>query len=172
MPDAVPYADLTDPQSLNQYTYVRNLPTTKIDSDGHWARTNPEQVVQMVEDIGKGLANGSVDVINYFHRVIEDPSGQGFGGQIPEPFPNGSPLTKGVQAVTPFFIPGGEFEEVGYAVKLEEELEMAATRAASRVEGEGAVSGTKIHAEFEAEVKALNNPNISTEISYKNGKVV
>jgi hypothetical protein len=31
----VPYADLSDPQSLNQYTYVRNLPTTKIDIDGH-----------------------------------------------------------------------------------------------------------------------------------------
>ncbi|HEV3038443.1 MAG TPA: RHS repeat-associated core domain-containing protein [Candidatus Angelobacter sp.] len=34
-PVAVPYADLTDPQSLNQYTYVRNLPTTRIDTDGH-----------------------------------------------------------------------------------------------------------------------------------------
>jgi hypothetical protein len=31
----VPYADLTDPQSLNQYTYVRNIPTAKIDVDGH-----------------------------------------------------------------------------------------------------------------------------------------
>jgi hypothetical protein len=26
---------LTDPQTLNQYSYVRNLPTTKIDRDGH-----------------------------------------------------------------------------------------------------------------------------------------
>jgi RHS repeat-associated protein len=31
----VPYADLTDPQSLNLYSYVRNLPTTKMDGDGH-----------------------------------------------------------------------------------------------------------------------------------------
>src|SRR5262249_1513013 len=29
------YADLDDPQSLNQYTYVRNLPTTRADADGH-----------------------------------------------------------------------------------------------------------------------------------------
>jgi RHS repeat-associated protein len=34
-PEPVPYADLTDPQSLNQYSYVRNIPTTKVDVDGH-----------------------------------------------------------------------------------------------------------------------------------------
>jgi RHS repeat-associated protein len=32
---AVPYAELADPQSLNLYTYVRNIPTTKYDADGH-----------------------------------------------------------------------------------------------------------------------------------------
>src|SRR5439155_7306015 len=32
---AVPYADFADPQSLNLYTYVRNLPTSKADPDGH-----------------------------------------------------------------------------------------------------------------------------------------
>ncbi|HWZ41886.1 MAG TPA: RHS repeat-associated core domain-containing protein [Candidatus Saccharimonadales bacterium] len=35
VPVPVPYADLSDPQSLNQYTYVRSLPTTRIDADGH-----------------------------------------------------------------------------------------------------------------------------------------
>src|SRR5205807_48332 len=35
VPVPVLYADLTDPQSLNQYSYVRNLPTTKADPDGH-----------------------------------------------------------------------------------------------------------------------------------------
>jgi RHS repeat-associated protein len=34
-PVPVPYADLNDPQSLNQYTYVRNIPTTRFDADGH-----------------------------------------------------------------------------------------------------------------------------------------
>ena len=28
-PEPVPYADLTDPQSLNQYSYVRNIPTVR-----------------------------------------------------------------------------------------------------------------------------------------------
>src|SRR5438105_6932407 len=34
-PEPVPYADLIDPQSLNQYSYVRNMPTTNVDPDGH-----------------------------------------------------------------------------------------------------------------------------------------
>src|SRR5437764_7507001 len=38
-PVPIPYADLIDPQSLNQYTYVRNLPTTRVDPDGHDSAT-------------------------------------------------------------------------------------------------------------------------------------
>src|SRR5215471_1659505 len=42
-PVPVPYADLGDPQSLNQYSYVRNVPTSRADSDGHdtwnWVKT-------------------------------------------------------------------------------------------------------------------------------------
>ena len=34
-PAAVPYAVLGDPQTLNLYTYVRDIPTTQIDTDGH-----------------------------------------------------------------------------------------------------------------------------------------
>jgi RHS repeat-associated protein len=34
-PVPVPYADLTDPQTLNLYGFVRGLPTTKADLDGH-----------------------------------------------------------------------------------------------------------------------------------------
>jgi RHS repeat-associated protein len=32
---AVPYAELSDPQSLNLYSYVRNRPTVLVDPDGH-----------------------------------------------------------------------------------------------------------------------------------------
>ncbi len=32
---AVPYAEFADPQSLNLYSYVRNVPTSKVDADGH-----------------------------------------------------------------------------------------------------------------------------------------
>jgi RHS repeat-associated protein len=35
-PDAIPYADLEDPQALNLYGYVRNNPLSKTDPDGHF----------------------------------------------------------------------------------------------------------------------------------------
>lgn len=35
VPQAVPYADVTDPQTLNLYSYVRNNPLSKADLDGH-----------------------------------------------------------------------------------------------------------------------------------------
>ena len=35
VPEPVPYADFSDPQSLNLYTYVRNIPTSRADGDGH-----------------------------------------------------------------------------------------------------------------------------------------
>ena len=35
-PASVPYAELTDPQSLNLYSYVRNRPTVMGDPDGHY----------------------------------------------------------------------------------------------------------------------------------------
>ncbi len=43
-PVPVPYADLTDPQSLNLYGYVRGLPTTTVDLDGHgfWSKFGNE----------------------------------------------------------------------------------------------------------------------------------
>ncbi len=34
-PEAVPYADLSDPQSLNLYSYAGNNPLTRVDKDGH-----------------------------------------------------------------------------------------------------------------------------------------
>lgn len=39
-PTAVPYADLTDPQTLNQYSYVRNNPLSRADADGHCPSTD------------------------------------------------------------------------------------------------------------------------------------
>lgn len=35
-PDASPYADLENPQTLNLYGYVRNNPLSKTDPDGHF----------------------------------------------------------------------------------------------------------------------------------------
>src|SRR5512140_991075 len=35
-PEPVPYADLTNPQSLNLYAFVDNAPTNRVDADGHF----------------------------------------------------------------------------------------------------------------------------------------
>ena len=54
-----------------------------------------------------------------------------------------------------------------------EVLQGAATRAAQSVgEGGGPVYGTAVHSAFKAEVEALGNANLRTEVSYLNGEVV
>jgi RHS repeat-associated protein len=46
---AVPYAEFTDPQSLNLYTYVRNIPTTKVDAEGHCPGDDCNRITVSVE---------------------------------------------------------------------------------------------------------------------------
>jgi RHS repeat-associated protein len=58
-PVPVPYADITDPQSLNQYSYVRNIPTSDVDSDGHdgCCKTLPEPTEadwKLIDQAGRG----------------------------------------------------------------------------------------------------------------------
>jgi RHS repeat-associated protein len=44
-PEAVPYSDLMNPQSLNLYGYVNNNPLRSVDSDGHDEdEADPQQV--------------------------------------------------------------------------------------------------------------------------------
>ncbi len=45
----VPYADFNDPQTLNQYSYVRNMPTLKIDPDGHCEGDECQKIQVQVE---------------------------------------------------------------------------------------------------------------------------
>ena len=40
IPVPVPYADFSEPQSLNQYTYVRNIPSAHADADGHQSNSS------------------------------------------------------------------------------------------------------------------------------------
>jgi RHS repeat-associated protein len=40
VPVPVPYAEMSDPQTLSLYGYVRELPTTRFDLDGHFAWAN------------------------------------------------------------------------------------------------------------------------------------
>ena len=47
---AVPYAEFSDPQSLNLYTYVRNIPTSKADLDGHDGGTGVLEIAEAVAE--------------------------------------------------------------------------------------------------------------------------
>jgi RHS repeat-associated protein len=61
-PIPVPYAEFGDPQSLNQYSYVRNIPTTKADLDGHEI---PVQVSDSAKFLGQELVGVGKGVVNF-----------------------------------------------------------------------------------------------------------
>jgi len=61
-PAAVPYAVLGDPQSLNLYTYVRNIPTTNADPDGHFSDFYDKDGKKLGSD---GVNNGAVAIAPY-----------------------------------------------------------------------------------------------------------
>ncbi len=56
-PQPVPYADLSDPQTLNLYSYVRNSPLTRPDLDGHswWDRFKGGTVLPKTNSAGKAI---------------------------------------------------------------------------------------------------------------------
>ena len=57
----------------------------------------------------------------------------------------------------------------GNTTNLTTQLTNCANNAKAGVSGKGPVVGTKIHSNFSADVKNLNNPNLRTEVSYLNG---
>jgi len=61
-PIPVPYADFGDPQSLNLYSYVRNIPSSLTDADGHQSRSSArekawKQEQALVQRTGQGTRN-------------------------------------------------------------------------------------------------------------------
>src|SRR5690348_4586152 len=52
----VPYAEFSDPQSLNLYSYVRNVPTVKMDVDGHIPQLAME-FMQNLQKLGNDFIN-------------------------------------------------------------------------------------------------------------------
>ena len=93
VPIPVPYADLTDPQSLNQYSYVRNIPTVHADADGHCpdgdctgSHVTPSQFGNVLTGVGKELVNMVTSTIN---MLTADKAGgvlpiAGTGANIPQ----------------------------------------------------------------------------------------
>jgi RHS repeat-associated protein len=69
-PIPVPYADLDDPQSLNQYSYVRNVPTVKVDPDGH----DTNGLAHGVEDFDQRME----PVYEFVVRALNHPAVQAY----------------------------------------------------------------------------------------------
>jgi RHS repeat-associated protein len=78
----IPYADLSDPQSLNLYTYVHNTPVSHVDADGHFDCT------------GKNAQSYSCQLIakwNKTHGITSKDSKSGYPGRTLR-LPNGAPV--------------------------------------------------------------------------------
>lgn len=83
-PEPVPYADLTDPQTLNLYGYVRNNPLSRADVDGHdegdpcGCTITTEQANHMVHDI-QDFGSALWTVIKYDATTIQAGVATGLG---------------------------------------------------------------------------------------------
>jgi RHS repeat-associated protein len=185
-PVPIPYADLNSPQSLNLYGYVGNNPLRGRDLDGH---------IDCSGDNVNGVGCQAIAEWNRIHGIAErtlNRVGQAVTGTaefsirdsgdraaLAQKILGGANTAASI--IVPAIVTDGlslEAEEGMALGSLAEtsvgsELSTAAGRAVGAVgEGQGAVYGTRVHSAFEAEVNALGNPNLSTEVSYLNGKVV
>jgi RHS repeat-associated protein len=75
-PVPVPYADFADPQSLNQYSYTSDIPTVKVDADGHQSGqvattiTAAAAACAAAEPCGAGMAAGSIAAAPILGMVV------------------------------------------------------------------------------------------------------
>ncbi len=65
----MPYADITDPQTLNKYAYVRNNPLRYVDPDGHQVA---EEAEQEVEPLVEACLGGASACGQAFKQLGED----------------------------------------------------------------------------------------------------
>lgn len=91
--------------------------------------------------------------------------------------PGGFRARSSIRGAPPSHTPTGVIprrqERAAGVVSTADELASAAGRARATVgPGRGPVYGTRAHSAFRAEVEALGNPNLSTEVSYLKGQVV
>ncbi|HEV3038047.1 MAG TPA: RHS repeat-associated core domain-containing protein [Candidatus Angelobacter sp.] len=192
---AVPYADFADPQSLNLYTYVRNVPTTRFDPDGHcdppircWWHNTIRDIKAWFKDTEIGAAKGAGDFVlnNVRLGVAAGTSVWATAGPVqttlpPIPTPKALEPSNETQATASTITQFGltaltaalSGPEAFAGSTTEELLQVAANRAAATVgPGSGAIYGTKVHTAFEAEVEGLGNAQLRTEQSYLNGRPV
>ena len=103
-PEPVPYANLSNPQTLNLYAYVENNPLSITDLDGHgwWG------------DFWNGLANSTYRPLVTFveHPIV---TGRNLGSAITHPIATANAIKNGVVTTT-FSAVKGNGEAIGTAV--------------------------------------------------------
>jgi RHS repeat-associated protein len=104
-PIPVPYADFGDPQSLNLYGYVRNIPTTGFDAGGHCDSG-------LLCDLGKGAAIGLQRANELISRG-NDAVNRLLGRSIPRPGGDAEAAETGKGNVVPqIAVPENKTQEV------------------------------------------------------------
>jgi RHS repeat-associated protein len=105
-PVPVPYADFKDPQSLNLYSYVRNLPTVRMDPNGHddhpgaWGLVRDWlDVIEVSGSYGESASVGwqvgkAVEVKLQVGTEVEGTIGAGGGNGKVETFTGGKAVAK------------------------------------------------------------------------------
>jgi len=87
----VPYAEFADPQSLNLYTYVRNVPTTRYDADGHEVidlravyQTLSKITWQQTKDTAAGIGKAAINAVTKTVNAVNSMAGSSVGGSAGE----------------------------------------------------------------------------------------
>ena len=82
IPEPVPYASLSDPQSLNLYSYVGNNPLTQSDADGHCYKADNSTAWFCIKTFLKNLWDGSGTVGGGNNNGPADSWPNDFGRQV------------------------------------------------------------------------------------------
>jgi RHS repeat-associated protein len=186
LPVPVPYADLHDPQTLNLYGYVRNLPTTNADSNGHTFEGLKQDLQRAAANVANAFKTSGQTIARAYQTTAKT-LGQAYtetGKQLSlNPNFSFSHMTvKDAGNITTSIVmmvvteggsTGANAGRAAGTVSTESTLTRLATQAVDNIgPGSGPAYGTAVHSEFADLVDGLGNSNLSTEVSYKGGQVV
>ena len=99
-----PYAEIADPQTLNLYGYVRNIPTSLVDGDGHSMGALTNEGFEGFESFWERLAPGpSERNQQQQNQQQQQAPNQADAGKPPQPSPTGP---DGKPTTPPVPVPG------------------------------------------------------------------
>ena len=156
----------------NMFAYCNNSPVSQLDPNGEIAITT---VILIGSAVLGAISAGYTAYKEYkagnsTGRIIGDSVCAGFAG-FSVVYSGGMSLYQCYQnycylnALSPV-------TSIGSSANISSQLQSCVDTANSKVSGFGHVAGTKKHAVFTAEVNALQNKTLATEVSYLNGEIV